>query len=255
MTRYFLFKPLEAFCIVLVFFGFVGGWILLSANFSELIIPRPDTVAVSLYESLMSVKFWQHFNITLIEVLLGFALGTTLGIGFGTVLSESPFLRRILGPYITAATAVPKFALAPILVLWFGFGVAPKAIVAGLVSFFPLMENTLVGLRSVEGDALRLFQSLRASRWQTLIKLRFPTAIPYLFAGLRVAMVFSVLGAIAGEYVGANMGLGALLLYAQGTLDTPLMFTAIIVTTALGYGLYRVVEAAEWLIFRRQRLR
>jgi NitT/TauT family transport system permease protein len=158
-------------------------------------------------------------------------------------------------PYLITSQAVPKFALAPIFVLWFGFGIVPKIIITVLIAFFPLLENTIVGLNSYDRDALKLFRSLKASRWQIFMKLSFPSALPFIFAGLRVAMVFSIVGAIVAEYVGANVGLGAMIIVTQGTLDTPLMFGIFVVTTVLGLILYQLVVWAEALILGSRSVR
>jgi NitT/TauT family transport system permease protein len=156
----------------------------------------------------------------------------------------------VLNPYIIASQAMPKLALAPIFVMWFGFGILPKVIIAALIAFFPLFENTITGLNEVDPDKVELFRSLNATPWQVFAKLRLPNAVPFLFAGLRVAVVLSVVGAIVGEYVGANRGLGALIIASQGTMDTPLMFAVFVVLTVLGYALYRGMEGLERLCLR-----
>jgi NitT/TauT family transport system permease protein len=204
-------------------------------------------------EQFSSGQIWPHLATTLAEVLLGFALGTVLGIGGGAMVAHSPLLRRVLSPYLVASQALPKLALAPLLVLWLGYDLAPKVVITALVAFFPLLENTVVGLNDVAPEKLELFRLLRASAWQTFIKLRVPTALPYLFAGLRVAIVLSVVGAVVGEYVGANRGLGALIIASQGTMDTPLMFAVLVLLTAIGIGLYLVVVLTERLTLRWQR--
>jgi NitT/TauT family transport system permease protein len=129
--------------------------------------------------------------------------------------------------------------------LWFGFGITSKVVIAALIAFFPLLENTIVGLREVPRDELRLFESLSATERQTFTKLRIPNAMPYIFAGLRVAMLFATVGAVVGEYVGANVGLGALIIVSYGTLNTALMFAVMIVLTIMGIVLYKAVEYAE----------
>jgi NitT/TauT family transport system permease protein len=138
-------------------------------------------------------------------------------------------------------------------VLWLGYDLAPKVVITALVAFFPLLENTVVGLNDVAPEKLELFRLLRASAWQTFTKLRVPTALPYIFAGLRVAIVLSVVGAVVGEYVGANRGLGALIIASQGTMDTPLMFAVLVLLTAIGIGLYLTVVVVEHLTLAWQR--
>ena len=234
-----------------IFILFMAAWSLASMQFVPLVLPGPILVFEELVQSSFDGTFGPHFMVTLTEVILGFLLGSVLGIGFGTLLGHSELLRKALHPYVITSQALPKLALAPILVAWFGFGLAPKVVIAALISFFPLMENTMVGLQSAPRDGLLLMQSLSASRMQIFLKLRLPNALPFIFAGLRVAMVLSVVGAIVGEYVGANAGLGALIIVAQGTMNTAQMFAAFILLTAMGVVLYLIVDWIERLFFKR----
>jgi NitT/TauT family transport system permease protein len=190
--------------------------------------------------------------ITLCEILLGFLGGSLLGSTLGALVAMSPVVQRVLQPYIIASQAMPKLALAPLFILWCGFGIFPKALIAALIAFFPLFENTLTGLRQVDADSVDLFRMLGASRWHLFLKLRLPHAVPYLFAGLRVAMVLSVVGAVVGEYVGASKGLGALIVASQGMMDTTLMFAVFVVLTVLGIMLYQLVVWCERLVLARR---
>ncbi len=212
---------------------------------SPLVLPPPGAVAAKLVEQMASGALLPHTATTLAEILLGFALGAALGVGSGALVAHSPLLRRVLTPYLIASQAMPKLALAPLFVLWLGYDLTPKVVITALIAFFPLFENTVVGLNEVAPEKLELFRMLGASAWQTFAKLRVPSALPYLFAGLRVAMVLSVVGAVVGEYVGANRGLGALIIASQGTMDTTLMFAVILLLTLLGVGLYLAVVAVE----------
>ena len=219
---------------------------------SPLVLPPPGAVAAKLAEQLASGALLPHTATTLAEILLGFALGAALGVGSGALVAHSPLLRRVLTPYLIASQAMPKLALAPLFVLWLGYDLTPKVVITALIAFFPLFENTVVGLNEVAPEKLELFRMLRASAWQTFVKLRVPSALPYLFAGLRVAMVLSVVGAVVGEYVGANRGLCALIIASQGTMDTTLMFAVILLLTLLGVGLYLGVVAVERRVLRWQ---
>ena len=154
-------------------------------------------------------------------------------------------------PYVIITQALPKFALAPILVIWFGFGMGPKIIIAALIAFFPLLENTYLGLTSTPKEHLELFRALRASRLVTLLKLRVPHAVPAIFSGFRVALMLSLVGAVVAEYVGANKGLGALIIVSQGTLDTELMFVAFVLLTTLGFTLDKLHGLVYRLVMRR----
>jgi NitT/TauT family transport system permease protein len=210
-----------------------------------LIVPAPSVVWESLVTHTRSGFLLFHLGVTLSEILLGFLAGSLLGIGLGIGVALSPLFRGILHPYLIASQAMPKLALAPIFVMWFGFGILPKVLITALIAFFPLFENTVTGLNEVEADALELFRALRASPWQTLCWLRLPNAVPFVGAGLKVAMVLSIVGAVVAEYVGANRGLGALIISSQGMLDTPLMFAVFVVLVLLGVALYQAVVLLE----------
>jgi NitT/TauT family transport system permease protein len=203
-----------------------------------LVLPGPGAVWKSLAEHARSGLLFVHLAVTLWEIVAGFVVGSLLGAGLGILIALAPRLRGILNPYLIASQTMPKLALAPIFVMWFGFGLLPKVLITALIAFFPLFENTVTGLSEVDADALELLRALRATRWQTLWLLRLPNAVPYLVAGLRVALVLSIVGAVVAEYVGANRGLGALIISSQGIMDTPLMFAVFVVLIVLGVGLY-----------------
>jgi NitT/TauT family transport system permease protein len=208
-------------------------------------VPEPTVVWETLVVHTRSGLLIRHLAVTLSEILLRFLAGGILGFGLGVGVALSPLLRGILQPYLIASQAVPKLALAPIFVMWFGFGILPKVLITALIGFFPLFENTVAGLNEVDSDAPERFHALRASRWQTLRRLRLPNAVPYVVAGLRVAMVLSIVGAMVAEYVGANRGLGALIISSQGLLDTPFMFAVFGVLVLLGVVLYQAVVVLE----------
>lgn len=217
-----------------------------------LVLPLPTAVARALVQNLLDGFLWPHLWVTLSEIVLGFVGGSVLGVGLGSLVALAPLVQRVLNPYIIASQAMPKLALAPLFVIWCGFGIAPKALIAALIAFFPLFENTLTGLRTVDTETLDLFRMLGASRWQVFSKLLLPNAVPYLFAGLRVAIVLSVVGAVVGEYIGANKGLGALIMASQGMMDTTLMFAVFIVLTLVGIVLYQLVVYCERLVLTRR---
>ena len=227
---------------------FIFIWYIVASGTTPLILPSPDDVFMRLVSYFVNGRVYPHLFMTTQEILAGFVLGSILGLGFGTLISESEIARKLIMPYIIVTQALPKFALAPMLVIWFGFGMAPKIIIAALIAFFPLVENTYMGLTSTPTSQLELFRALRASRLTTLLKLRVPHAVPAIFSGFRVALMLSLVGAVVAEYVGANEGLGALIIVSQGTLDTELMFVSFVILTALGlcldwlYGIiYKIV--------------
>ena len=227
-------KILGQFLVIVTPFLFILVWHLIAERTTPLILPGPKDVFMRLFSYFVSGRVWPHLFMTTQEILAGFVLGSVLGLGFGTLISESVIARKVIMPYIIVTQALPKFALAPMLVIWFGFGMAPKVIIAALIAFFPLVENTYMGLTTTPGSQLELFRALRASRITTLLKLRVPHAIPAIFSGFRVALMLSLVGAVVAEYVGANQGLGALIIVSQGTLDTELMFVSFVVLTVLG---------------------
>ena len=241
-------KLLGQFLVLVTPFLFLLIWYIIAAGTTPLILPNPYDVFMRLVSYFINGRVWPHLFMTTQEILAGFVLGSVLGIGFGTLVSESDIARKVIMPYIIVTQALPKFALAPMLVIWFGFGMAPKVIIAALIAFFPLVENTYMGLTTTPQPQLELFRALRASRITTLLKLRIPHAVPAIFSGFRVALMLSLVGAVVAEYVGANQGLGALIIVSQGTLDTELMFVAFVILTVLGlcldwlYGLvYKIV--------------
>ena len=231
----------------LLFVAFVAIWetVVRLRDIPPLVLPAPSQVWESLVSHTRSGFLLIHLGVTLVEILLGFLGGSILGIGLGIGVALSPRLGGILHPYLIASQAMPKLALAPIFVMWFGFGILPKVLITALIAFFPLFENTVTGLNEVDGEALELFAALRASRWQTLRWLRLPNAAPYVVAGLRVGMILSLVGAVVAEYVGANRGLGALIIGSQGMMDTPLMFAVFVVLIVLGVVLYEMIGFLE----------
>jgi NitT/TauT family transport system permease protein len=230
----------------------LAAWHLASLATSPLILPSPGSVLDQLWASRGLIL--THLWITLAEIVLGFAAGSAIGIVTGTLIAHSRRLDGILRPYIATSQAVPKAALAPLFVLWLGFGLGPKVTIAALISFFPLLENTIVGLRRVDPDALKLFASLGASPWQVFVKLRLPHGLPYILTGLKVGIVFATVGAVIAEFVTANRGLGAVIMQAQGNFDTRLMFAVIIVLTVMGVVLYELLQLIERWALRRWNL-
>lgn len=221
-------------------------WHIWASNTSALILPKPLDVLDRLIDYVSSGRAWPHARITTIEIFAGFALGSVVGIGFGTLSAEFSIARRVIMPYVIISQALPKFALAPMLVIWFGFGMEPKIIIAALIAFFPLLENTYLGLTTTPPEQLELFRAMRSPRLTTLLKLKLPFAIPTIFSGLRVALLLSLVGAVVAEYVGANKGLGALIIVSQGTLDTELMFVAFVLLTTLGI----LLDKLHGLVYR-----
>ena len=211
---------------------------------SKLVLPPPSAVALSLWQGLASGYFWPHLRTTALELVLGVASGCVVGFAVGIALGESATLRRLLMPYVVASQVIPKLALAPLFVLWFGFGITSTVVITALICFFPLLENTLTALQQVAPERLELFRMLGATRVQTLWRLKLPSGLPGILAGVRVAVVLALVGAVVGEFIGASRGLGALVIASQGTMDTSLMFAVLVLIAALGLIAY---QATLWL--------
>ena len=230
----------------------LGLWELLVRQWglSALVLPAPSAIAASLWTGLATGYFWPHIWATLQALLLGLAAGSAIGLLAGMALAESELLERVLKPYVVVSQVVPKLALAPLFVLWFGFGMLPTVLITALICFFPLMENTLTGLRQVDAQRLQLFRMLGATRLQTLLRLTLPTGLPAILAGLRVAVVLALVGAVVAEFMGASRGLGAVVIAAQGMMDTTLMFAALVLIAAMGLLLYQACLVLERRLLR-----
>ena len=224
-------------------------WELVAGTMSELILPAPSVVLSVLWDGMVSGYLLPHLYRTALEVLLGLIVGSLLGLIAGIIMGEIEFLRRILLPYVIASQAVPKLALAPLFILWFGFGMTSKVVITALICFFPLLENTITSIQQTDPNKKELFRVLNATRWQTLLHLKLPSGLPSILAGFRVAVVLAVVGAVVGEFIGGSEGLGAMIIASQGMMDTPLMFAVLILLTLLGMILYEGARLLErWLL-------
>ena len=231
---------------VLLILVLLGIWeaLPLFGVMSEIVLPRFTNVAQAFWELLQTDHFWGHLRVTLNEIFWGFILGTLFGLVSGIFLAVFGPLKRLTYPFVVAFQAVPKIVLAPLFISWFGYGQSSKIVMAVVISFFPVLINTLVGLESVPQEAVRLMRSLRATRMQVFRKLSLPHAAPLIFAGIKTALTFAVIGAIVGEFVGAQRGLGYLLHAYSFQLRIDAVFAVIVILGGLGAGLY---AALEWL--------
>jgi NitT/TauT family transport system permease protein len=225
-------------------------WAVQVWHFSPLVLPAPSEVAVALWRAFATGYLWPHLLQTALELALGLGLGVALGLTLGLMLGESDTLRRVLMPYVVTSQVVPKLALVPLFIVWFGFGTMPTVVITALICFFPLLENTLTGIAQVDPARLELFRMLGATRAQTLWRLKVPAGLPAILAGLRVAVVLALVGAVVGEFIGASKGLGALIIAAQGSMDTTLMFAVLLLITLLGLALYELTLWLERLLLR-----
>lgn len=208
------------------------------------LVPPPSAIVKALWFGLTSGLYIAHAAVTATEALVGFVIGSSLGLTIGMIVVVFPTMERIVYPYIVALQTVPKVAIAPLMVVWFGFGLTSKVLVVALVSLFPVLVNVIAGLRAVDQDRLDLLGALSASRWQVFRYLRFPNALPFIFAGLNTAIVFAVIGAIVGEFVGANQGIGFLILQANYQLDIAGAFSLFVVLSIMGVSLH---ASLRWL--------
>ena len=205
------------------------------------ILPPPSKVAVALYRGLESGLYIGHLRVTLVETILGFAAGSALGFLLGTAVAMNRYVDYFLYPYIVMFQSLPKVALAPLIVIWFGLGLSSKVINAALVAFFPLLVNTMVGLRSADEDRISLMRSLAASDRQIFSMLRLPNALPFVMAGLDIAMIFALIGAIVAEFVGATSGLGMLIQSMNFTMDVSGQFSVLLILSVVGLLLNRAI--------------
>ncbi len=207
------------------------------------LVPSPAEIASALWESrsLIAEDAW----VTLREIVLGFLLGLAIGLAVGLLLRPFETLRLTFYPLIVASQAIPILVFAPILVIWFGFGIGPKLIVVALVCFFPIAVATADGLRSVDPEATKMMRTLDASRWQLLWRLEAPTALPFTFSGAKIGATFAPIAAVFGEWVGADSGLGHLILQDNAQLETARVFAAALVLSAIALSLYGLLAFAE----------
>jgi putative hydroxymethylpyrimidine transport system permease protein len=212
-------------------------------DLEEFLVPSPAEIAEALWEnrSLLAENAW----VTLQEVLLGICCALAAGIGFAVSLHLSETLRRAAYPLLVGSQAVPIVVVAPIFVVWFGFGIGPKLAIVALICFFPITVNTLDGLRSVDPEAIKMMRTLDASRGQILRRVEAPTALPYFFSGLRIAVAVALIGAVFGEWAGANSGLGHLILLDNAHLETARLFAATLVLAAMAIALFGLLALAE----------
>lgn len=212
----------------------------------ESTLPPPTAVAESLWEnrSMLAENAW----VTMKEIMLGFTLAIFVGVGIASIIRASRRIERAVYPWLVVSQMVPIPAIAPILVIWFGFDLRPKVLVIALVSFFPIAVNTIDGLRAAEPELLNLLKTLKANSWQRFRKAQLPAALPFLFSGLKVAAAFSVIGAVFAEWVGASAGLGYLILVLNNQTATTDMFAVIVVLASIGITLFLIVSLVERLL-------
>jgi putative hydroxymethylpyrimidine transport system permease protein len=236
---------------ILILCALLGAWELAARldvlsnafNIEPFLVPAPSDIAQALWHDrgLLADNGW----VTMKEVVAGFALSVAAGVGFAVALHLSPTLRRAFYPLLVASQTVPIVVVAPILVVWLGFGIGPKLAIIALICFFPITVNTLDGLGSVDPDLVKMMRTLDASRWQSFRRVEAPTALPYFFSGAKIAVAVAVIGAVFGEWAGSSSGLGHLIQEASAQLQTARTFAAVVVLSALAILLFAALAALE----------
>lgn len=225
-----------------------------SGVYPAFIVPAPGEVLAKFLTAAGDGSLARHTITTLREVLLGLLVGTGAALLLGYLIAKSELLEQILTPYVVAFQAVPVVAIAPLLVIWFGSGLTSKVLICALIVFFPMLVNTIVGVKNVPADLHDLMRSLEATRWQTFTRLEVPAALPILLGGLKVSATLAVIGAVVGEFVSASAGLGYLVNSARNVYDTALMVAAVYTLAAVALILYGLVALAEhWLLAWQRR--
>ena len=240
----FLRERPEWVCVPGLFVLVTGAWELgfWLAEVPLYIAPAPSAIFRSLVSGMKSGIFIENALYTLSEAMLGFFCAAVAGVAIGSLIAQSRFIEKTLYPYLIAIQTTPKVAIAPLFIIWFGFGMTSKVIMAGVVAFFPILVNVISGLRSTDLQRVELMRSLRATRWQVFAMVRLPSAAPMIFAGLHIAVIFSILGAIVGEFVGSRKGLGNLIMQMNTNLDTAGVFAALVCLSAMGITLHLVMH-------------
>jgi NitT/TauT family transport system permease protein len=212
----------------------VWEWVIPLLGVDDYVLPLPSQILEAMVRLFGDPLFWQHVSVTVRESLIGFVVGVAIAVVLGTAISQVRLVEKTLMPYVVAFQTVPKVALAPLFVVWFGFGLTSKIVMAAVISFFPMLVNVIEGLRAADADKVQMLTVFGASKMQIFRMVRLPSAMPFIFAGLDIAIVFAILGAVVGEFIGAKEGLGYLLLQTNYNFDIAAMFAVLVVLSVLG---------------------
>jgi NitT/TauT family transport system permease protein len=239
----------------------IPDWVLLSATFLVLlglwqlainifnpppyIIPSPTALGLALWSAATDYNLYVNVGVTAEEVAIAFCVAALLACSMGLLVTENRVCERIILPYVIAIQSVPKVAIAPLIIIWFGFGITSKIVIASMLAFFPIFVNVVTGFKAIDQRQLMLMRSLCASRWQIFFKLRLMTAFPYLFAGLQIAAVLASLGAIVGEFVGAKQGIGSMIIRSQTEMDVANVFVGVVALSIMVSILHASVKAVS----------
>lgn len=237
---------------VLVFIGLLVVWqaIVKMFDVSDILVPAPTAVVGSLIDGFQDGSLMTHSVVTLKEILIGFGIAVGSALLSAVLITQFRAVERVLFPLLILTQTIPKVAMAPLLIVWFGIGISSKVLTVALIAFFPLLINAILGFRSAAYEQVEMLRSFGASRMQVMRHLQVPSALPHIFAGLEVAVILSVTGAVVAEFVGSSEGLGYLIQASNFTLDVARTFAVIVVLSAIGIALHAVVvRLGKWLVF------
>ena len=232
--------------------GFILFWqlMVIVADVPSYILPSPLETISEITDS--SYNWWTHTWVTTLEIFGGYAMAIIVGVALAVLFVWVPALNSSLMPLLVTLNMVPKVAMAPLFIIWFSYGIVPNMIIAFTICFFPIVLTTYRGLVEVEPDLINLVKALKANRWQIFIKIQLPGSLPYLFSGMKVAAILAVAGAVVGEFIASEKGLGNFLLIQQNALNTSAMMMALLLITAIGMALYGFVIALEYIFITRK---
>lgn len=229
----------------LLLLAFLGAWKAYTVLFDigSLMLPPPEKVGEAMVQLLQGSVIYEAIKVTLYETLAGFVLAAIIGVALGIILGKARSLERLLSPFLVATQVVPKVAIVPLFLLWFGFGSTSKVFMAAIIAFFVMMQNTILGIRSIDPGHRDLMRVIQAPWWKRVISLDIPSSLPYVLTGVELGIVFAITGAVVGEYLGGDEGLGALAVTMLAGLRTDMLFAVVIVMTVLGFLLYAITAA------------
>lgn len=235
--------PLLFAALVLAWHFYVVG-----AGVSPLILPAPDAVWAAFRDLLATPSTWRHVLVTVNETVLGFLLAALSGVLLGVPVGKLRWLERTLNPFVVASQVVPKVALIPLFIVWFGFGSTSKVLIAAVIAFFPVFTNTVLGVKSIEPGHRDVMTSLNAGRWEQFRRLELPSAAPYILTGMEVGIVLAIIGTVVAQFLGGNAGLGYLLVAKMNAYETDSLFAVILLLTLVGFVFYAAVGAARRML-------
>ena len=239
-------KP-EYYLVPLVFVVVVVIWeyAVKAFEISQVILPAPSAIGSAMVSQVQTAFFWNNVRITSQEALVGFAAATIFAIVAGTFISQVKIVEKVALPYLVGFQAIPKIALAPLFIIWFGFGMTSKVVMAATIAFFPILINIIEGLKSADAEQIRMLRVFGATRFQIFHKVQVPNAMPFFFAGLDVGLLLAILGAVVGEFLGSQVGLGNMVLTLQYNFDTAGMFSILIVLSIMGIIAHSIIKAFQ----------